>query len=211
VTDADVFAMIAHQRRTLADFLDGLDGPQWDEPSLCAGWRVREVVAHLVMPFTVSLPVVAWRMLRRRGDFNRVADDYAREERRSNAELVAALRVHAGHRFTPPGAGPEAPLTDLCAHAQDIARPLGLAYPVPPEPARVALDQLAGSWGRRILGGSSLDGLSLATTDSGWRHGSGPEVRGSTPDMLVTLARRPAALADLGGDGVPLLRERLGA
>jgi len=39
--------------RGLADLLESLpDG--WDTPSLCAGWRVRAVVAHMTVPIRYS-------------------------------------------------------------------------------------------------------------------------------------------------------------
>ena len=62
-----VRAAIAAERTELADVLDGLTPEQWDEPSLCAGWRVREVVAHITMAFRYSLPRVMIGMLRARG------------------------------------------------------------------------------------------------------------------------------------------------
>ncbi|HSU34700.1 MAG TPA: maleylpyruvate isomerase N-terminal domain-containing protein [Propionibacteriaceae bacterium] len=31
--------------------LDGLSTAQWDAPSRCEGWRVREVMAHITMAF----------------------------------------------------------------------------------------------------------------------------------------------------------------
>ena len=46
--------MIAAERAELAEMLAGLPAPRWDEPTLCAGWRVREVVAHITMPFRYS-------------------------------------------------------------------------------------------------------------------------------------------------------------
>jgi uncharacterized protein (TIGR03083 family) len=49
--DTTVRDMIAAQRAELAEVLAGLPAPRWDEPTLCAGWRVREVVAHITMPF----------------------------------------------------------------------------------------------------------------------------------------------------------------
>ena len=35
--------------------------------------------------------------------------------------------VKADSRFTPPGLGPQAPLTDVVVHGQDIRRPLGIS------------------------------------------------------------------------------------
>ena len=46
---------IAQERRDIADLLEGLTPEQWETPSLCSRWTVRELTAHLVVPFHVSL------------------------------------------------------------------------------------------------------------------------------------------------------------
>ncbi|WIM93630.1 maleylpyruvate isomerase N-terminal domain-containing protein [Actinoplanes oblitus] len=43
----EVTRAIAAQRGDLAEMLAGLSEEQWDAGTLCAGWRVREVVAHV--------------------------------------------------------------------------------------------------------------------------------------------------------------------
>ena len=44
----------AGERTELADLLDTLTPEQWDAPSLCTGWRVRDVTAHLVEGATMT-------------------------------------------------------------------------------------------------------------------------------------------------------------
>lgn len=44
----DAMAMAAAERAEMADFLESLSAEQWEAPSLCAGWRVRDVAAHVV-------------------------------------------------------------------------------------------------------------------------------------------------------------------
>src|SRR5580700_3595765 len=46
--------LIAAERRSLADALDGLTPGQWQGPSMCAGWTPVHVLAHLTMPFRIS-------------------------------------------------------------------------------------------------------------------------------------------------------------
>src|SRR5438309_5203225 len=99
----EIFAMIAEQR---CDLLDGLTDAQWETPSLCEGWRVREVVAHLVTPFSLPMWRFGLKLIARLGNFNRVMDEQARAERRPNAELVEVLRANAATRFLPPGPKP---------------------------------------------------------------------------------------------------------
>lgn len=46
---ADPKQLAADERRDLADFLETLTPEQWQQPSLCAGWTVRDVVAHVTI------------------------------------------------------------------------------------------------------------------------------------------------------------------
>lgn len=209
---SDVFAMIAVERRRTADLLDGLSDDQWNTPSLCNGWRVREVVAHLSMPFTVSIPRLAIKMIAARGSFDTVADRFARADARSNAELVAILRSNAEDRFTPPGFGPEAPLTDIVVHSQDICEPLGIVRAIDDEPAAVILDMLASPKASRgFVRKDLLDGLRLTATDTGWTHGEGAEVSGTAASLIMTISGRRVAEDQLSGGGAAMLRSRLSA
>src|SRR4051794_41658976 len=44
-----VWASIDDERSSLADLLDDLGEEEWVHPSLCDGWRVRDVAAHLTL------------------------------------------------------------------------------------------------------------------------------------------------------------------
>lgn len=46
----DVWAAIDEERRALVADLARIDAGQWETPSLCAEWKVRDVVGHLVFP-----------------------------------------------------------------------------------------------------------------------------------------------------------------
>lgn len=205
----EIHAMIAEQRRDLAGLLDGLTDAQWETPSLCEGWRVREVVAHLVMPFSLPRWRFGVKLIARLGDFNRVMDERAHAERRPNAELVEVLRANAETRFSPPGPKPhERILADVLVHGLDIARPLGIQRTVPSSHADVVLTNLTRRWMQKFYGGVITGGLSFVSTD-GWRWGDGAQVTGTSEALITTLARRPVAIDELRGAGVPLLSERL--
>lgn len=205
----ETFAMVAAERRELADLLDGLEEAQWNAPSLCAGWRVRDVVAHLLMEVTIGVPRLLLGLARHRFDFDRFASDWAIAEARAGAgaRLAQRLRANADNRFSPPGAGPEAPLTHLVTHGQDIRRPLGMVQPIPAARANLTLDQLVSDRARRLHRGR-LDGLTLSSTDTGWTHGVGAAVEGSAAALITTIAGRPDAVDELNGDGVKTLRAR---
>ena len=211
LTEEDVDARVATERTRLLQVLDGLDEAGWYTPSLCAGWSVRDVVVHMLMPYELSAPRFLARMLRARFSFDRMAARYATTDPRTPAEVVAGLRATADRRFAVPGAPVEAPLSHLAIHAQDVYRPLGVPSLTDPGNAHIVLEQLTTPRARRSLPDSVFDGVSYAATDTNWRHGEGPEVRGPAAALLSAIFGRSAALADLTGEGLPQVRARLTA
>jgi uncharacterized protein (TIGR03083 family) len=205
----DVFEAIADERRALADDLTGLPPDRQRTPSLCARWTVHDVLAHLTMPMEVSLPAFAVAMVVAGGNYDRANERLTRRlARRPFAENVDVLRRKADVRFTPPGAGPEAPLTDALVHALDIRRPLGLHRDVPEDCVRTALAHLMTAPSGVVPKGV-LQGLRFEATDLDWAHGEGPVVRDSVDDLLLLCTGRVVALETATGEGVSVLRGRL--
>ena len=97
--ETQVRAEIAAERGELADVLAALPAERWDEATLCAGWRVRETVAHITMAFRYTLPKVVVGMIKAGGRFDRMADRAARTDAQalSADDLVASLRANVGH------------------------------------------------------------------------------------------------------------------
>ena len=206
----DTFVEIADERRGLADLMSGLTGEQQAVQSLCREWSVRDVVAHLVVPLEVSMPKFALAMVACGGSFDRANVRLAREQaRRPFDEIIAVLRGKAEVRFTPPGSGPEAPLTDLLVHGLDVRWPLGLTRDVPEERLHKSLTHLTTASARGIVSKGTLAGLRLEAEDIRWAHGSGPTVSGSAEALLLAITGRATALGHLDGDGVATLRARL--
>lgn len=209
MTKDEMFAAITTQRLALLDQLDGLTPEQWNTASLCDGWRVRDVLGHLVS----ILDVPTWKFMIgvfSLAGFNRRADKIAREYGdRDPADLVTLYRKLAPKRMAPPGVGPIAPLTDVMTHSFDITRPLGLPAIYEPVAARAVLSKMAGGF-PGFVSKKQVAGLRFSTTDLDWTTGTGAEVSGPVRDMLLVVAGRKAGLDGLGGPGVALLRERLG-
>jgi uncharacterized protein (TIGR03083 family) len=197
------------ERAALVAVLSELDEAGWSTPSLCAGWRVRDVVAHLLMPYRLSVPRFLAAMARSGFRFDAVADRWATGNTDSNAELLQGLQDTAHGRFNVPNAPPEAPLSHLVIHAEDVYRPLGVRHALDPQAASTVLDQLLGPRGRRSLAVHLVDGLTVTATDTGWTHGTGPDVRASAAALITTLAGRPAAVDELNGSGASLVRRRM--
>ena len=205
-----VDAAVSAERHRLADSVADLTAEQWATPSLCAAWTVRDVVAHLTVTTRVTVPRLLWGAVRARGSFDRLAIDLAAERAVAHtpAELVAQLRESAASTRRMPGSSPMDPLMDLVVHAQDVARPLGRRHVSPPDVVAASLAYVATN---RFMGGPQrLAGVQLVSTDTGWTHGDGAELRGPDIDLLMVAAGRRAGLDTLEGPGAEVLAARLG-
>ncbi|MGW6787880.1 maleylpyruvate isomerase family mycothiol-dependent enzyme [Streptomyces chartreusis] len=204
-----VLSWTKDERLNLAGFLDGLDA-DWSVPSLCSGWTVHDVVAHLSLSTRSTLLGTLKAAIRARGDWNRMEFDVARERaaRFGPHELIAQIRETAGSARRAPLSSPLDPLTDFLVHGQDIARPLGRAHAMPTEQTVAALEHVVAS---RFYGAAKrLRGVRLVATDADWSTGEGQdEARGPVGDLLLLATGRPAGLAGLSGPGVKRLAAAL--
>lgn len=194
--------MIAAQRAELAEVLAGLPGPGWDEPTLCAGWRVREVVAHITMPFRYGRGRFALELAKSRGRFNEMADRLARRDAAvlSSAELAEAVRSNTGHPWKPPGGGYAGALAHDLIHGLDITVPLGLAVPpVPEERLRPVLPASLDDRSVKFFG-TDLGGIELRADDMEWSLGSGVPLEGAAADLLLVLCGRTLPPGRLAGE-----------
>ncbi|NJP90978.1 maleylpyruvate isomerase family mycothiol-dependent enzyme [Nonomuraea sp. FMUSA5-5] len=195
----DITTTIAAERTDLAALLDGLSPAQWDEPSLCAGWRVREVAAHVSLGFRYRLPRLAIELLKARGDVNRMADRRARLDAAalSPAELAAAIRDNAHHPWRPPVGGVTAALAHDVIHGLDITVALGLERRVPRERLRLLLEHLTPRTARFF--GADLAGVELRADDLAWSFGSGTPLVGAAQDLLLVAYGRKLPPGHLSG------------
>lgn len=206
----NIWEQIAAQRLQLVDVLEGCNEAQWQTQSLCTAWTVREVVAHLVTPFEFGTVRMLCRIVMSGLNFDKAIAHAAKQlAQRPPQALVHTLRTHAQEQWTPPGFGPEAPLTDIVIHIQDICRPLGLAQTLDGETARVILDFLVTGKARGFTKRAWIAGLRLVPDDLDWSWGNGADVRGPAAAMILALGGRVAGLDALAGEGVQLLRARL--
>jgi uncharacterized protein (TIGR03083 family) len=198
--------VIEQERLRLADLLDTLTDDEWDHPSLCAGWRVRDVAAHVALAAQPPglLEMARWA-IRARGSFHRLNHDVSVAHADSGARLAADLRAHASSRHLPPVTNYRNILYDTLVHAQDIAIPLHRTHPVPPEAAKAAADRVWTMgwpfWARRHFAD-----YRLIADDVYWQVGAGPQaICGPIDALLLLLTGRSAALARLKGPGVESL------
>lgn len=195
-----VYAASAAERRGIADLIDELDDAQLDAPSLCRGWSVRTVGAHVVAAVTPAKVPFLVELLRHRGNPHATNDAIARRfAARPVAELSAGLRRHADSRFAPPIVGPCGPLTDALVHGGDMRIPLGLTHAPAPEHVRPALEFVTTGRPIGFVPRGALRGLRLVATDLDWAWGEGERVEGRGIDLLMAACGRAAVLPQLTG------------
>ena len=174
----------------LAELLDELSEADWDTPSLCSGWRVREVVAHLTMPVRYSPESFQAELRECGGDFTRLSNRVAfRDAALPTDVLVRNLRDEVMHRWVPPGRGPIGALNHVMIHGLDIRVPLERCQELPEGTIRAVLDDLA-EGGTHTHFGVTLDGVRLRATDVEWSFGSGTPIMGSATDLALLLSGR---------------------
>lgn len=196
----DIRDMIAAERGELAALLSELPERDWDRPTLCAGWRVREVVAHMTMPMRLSPPRFLLEMAKDRGRFNRMADRVARRDAAalSAGELAAIMAAGTRHPWKPPGGGFAGALSHDVIHGLDFTVPLDLGRKVPEERLRVVLEGMQNARARKFFG-VDLEGIELRADDLDWSFGSGAPLRGAAQDLLLVVCGRRLPKGRLAG------------
>jgi uncharacterized protein (TIGR03083 family) len=196
------------ERADFAAFLATLSPQQWEAPTLCINWRVRDVVAHVISYDELNPRDLLARFVKGRFLLNRInaagVKDY---QQRSPDELLELLNEHLEPRGLPAAFGGMIALVDGIIHHQDIRRPLGKPRDIPPERLLGALrcallaPAIGAFWRAR--------GLRLVATDLDWTAGRGPEVQGPAEAVLMAVAGRRNALSELSGPGQPILANRI--
>jgi uncharacterized protein (TIGR03083 family) len=208
VTDPDPLRWAHDDRAELADFLAGLTPEQWDAPTLCRRWSVRDVVAHIISYDDLGPVGVVGRFAAGRFDpdrANQVGVD--RYRHLTPDELLAELERHLRPTGLTARFGGRIGLVDGLIHHQDIRRSLGARREIPRERLAVALPfaRIAPP----IRASSRIRGLRLVATDIDWSTGSGPEVEGPAEPLLMAVAGRVDAVDELTGPGRATLAARL--
>lgn len=187
--DDTLYAATVAERRRLVTILEGLAPDEWDRDSLCDGWRVREVVAHITMAYRYSGWSVFRGILKERGNFNRFADRAAKHDASvmTEGDLLQSLATNVENPWRPPGGGQAGALSHDVIHGLDITEALGLEPP-PVETIRHVL----GNSGPRNLKffGVDLNSNELVATDADWKLGDGTPIRLSAKDILLVITAR---------------------
>ncbi|WP_286143238.1 maleylpyruvate isomerase family mycothiol-dependent enzyme [Mycobacterium sp. GA-0227b] len=186
----DVWPLVHAERRALIADLERLDDAQWAQPSLCAGWSVHDVAAHMVDVATTTRLGFIVAMAKARFDFDRQnAQGIERARGATPQQTLQRLRAVAARTSTPP-APLDTRIVEEVLHGEDIRRPLGLTRAYPQEAVARSLHCLAGMSAK--FGGAKelVARVRLSATDFDLSVGDGPEVRAPALDLLLAASGR---------------------
>jgi uncharacterized protein (TIGR03083 family) len=189
-SDTDLKPVIATRYLALADVLAPLSDADWATPSLCEGWRVREVIAHLTMPARYDQEAFMAELRAREFDFAKLSNDIAARDGQLPVDrLVADLRSEQLHRWAPPEGGYLGALSHVVIHGLDVTVPLGIKDSTPNEGNLTVLKQLT-EGGVHQHFGVRVEGRRLEASDLDWSWGDGQALRGTADDLILVLTGR---------------------
>lgn len=196
-----------NEREDLLAFLETLAPEQWQHPSLCRGWRVHDVVAHILSYDELGPRALLQRFAAGRFTTDRTnAVGLAAYRNRSSGELMDLLRAHLTPSGLTAALGGRIGLTDALIHHQDIRRPLDKSRDIPAERLTTALQTAL--FAPVVRGVLRVRDVRLIATDLDWSFGRGPEVHGPAESLLMTIAGRRGIHTELSGPGVTRLARR---
>jgi len=199
----------AKLRRDFADMIEGLSEEQLQTQSLCDAWTVQGVFCHVTSFPATPFPKFVFTIAKNRGDFGKASQEMAQTQLdRPIGDVIATLREKAAKPAALPTFPEELTMTDTAIHTQDVRRPLGLEGSLDNDTLRMALDFLTTHKHATTLipDRKPLEGVKLAPTDLDWTFGDGVEITGTAEAIMMALACRPVALADISGPGADLWR-----
>ena len=197
--DSDtIWRHVDTERSALADLLEQLPEDAWRTPSLCAGWTVRDVAAHLTHSH-VGVRDLLGIAVRSGFRYTAAVRDAALRSPLDHEQIVSTLRGFVGSRRTVPGLSEREPLLDVLVHTQDICVPLGIDHPMPRDAAVVSLERVIW-WSRRIPLGPRMRDVHLVATDVAWEWGAGRRIEGPVRWLLLAASGRTVAHQHLTGE-----------
>lgn len=202
-------ALARDERADLLALLETLSPEQWNAPTLCSEWTVRDVVAHVVSYDELSTGQLVKLVAKGRFKFGGInAVVLEAFGRREPDELLTYLKEHLEPRGVPAARKGGIGLTDAVIHHQDVRRPLGMPREIPAERLVAALP--IGRTAPPTRAFARTRGLRFVATDIDWSSGKGPEVRGAAEPLLLAMSGRRGIVGELSGPGQLTLAARIG-
>jgi len=196
VDSDEVWSHIDRERAYLADLLESLPPEDWERQSLCDGWTVRDVGAHVSMA-EARVRDILWPAIRSGFSYNGMVRRAALSNRASHDEIVATIRGFADtHRLAPFITELE-PLLDVMVHVQDICIPLGIEREIPVDVAAVTATRMLSLRGPMRLWRAPT-GVKLVASDTDWSYGEGRVVEAPMQSILLgIMGRQPLPIDHL--------------
>jgi len=205
--EAQTWKMIHDERNRAADMLEALTPEQWSADTMCEGWNVRLVAAHMMIAGEQSTGRFIKGLVGSGFRFDTMTKrDVSQAAQLSPTEIIARIRARTTTTNKPP-APAMAMLGEVVVHGTDIRQPLGIPDDTTMEAKLACLDMFKRS-NFPVPTKKAIEGLHLRATDTDWSYGTGPEVAGPALAILMAMTKRPL-LASLSGDGVETLRGRV--
>ncbi len=204
----DEHADLIAERTSMYELLKTLDDGDWNQPSLCDGWRVRDVAGHAHLLLTMNYLRLAVGIAVNRGNFDRFMATYVpRRGNRAPSEILACWKDFASSSKIPPTTRRVDLGIDVFVHHHDIAIPLDREVATDPQRLRWLADGMV-SAKNSILSGSGRPGIRMIATDIDWHYGTGPEVTGPVVALILAGYGRAAVHDRLAGAGLEDLARR---
>src|SRR5258708_15995706 len=103
ISTADLWKLIHEQREKVGTMLGTLTDAEWEAASLCAGWRVRDVVAHMVETQLMTPPRFVGRFAGAGFNFDKfAANGIAQHSTQTPAQLLPQDSDSATPTTAPP-------------------------------------------------------------------------------------------------------------
>lgn len=206
---AAVWRVVHQERAALIRHLETLTPDQWAQPSLCPGWDIHDVVAHLVDTAKTTRLGFLRQMIAARFDFDKANATGINRERAAAPEVTLAEFRRVREATKTPPAALATRLVEAIVHGEDIRRPLGLLHSYPGESVDAALRYQLKTGVSMGGGRERAAGFRLQASDSGLEHGSGLVVRGSSLALLMAVSGRPLNEGDFSGEGAAAFERKL--
>jgi uncharacterized protein (TIGR03083 family) len=213
---ADDTTMMWDEVADIGVLLHELDDASFDAPSLCDDWAVRDVLGHMSVGHTTPMTEMVVRIGKygfnvTKASFNeskRFAASKSPEELREfwDTVMVGQHPRKGISKMIPANAG----FLDHLVHNQDIRRPLAVPRMIPADRLLRALEISTTTGNPMFNPKKKVHGLHLVATDVKWSRGDGPVVEGPGEAIVMAAAGRRVALDELTGEGVGVLRDRVG-
>ena len=203
----EIWVVVHKERDALIQDLLALKTQQWTTPSLCPGWDIHAVLAHLVNDAKTTRIGFVSRMIAAGFDFDRINASGIARERSTDPTQTLAYFQGVRSRTTSAPAPLATRLVEVFVHGEDIRRPLGIDHEYPVTAVATALRYQAKTSVKLGGGKERLEGLRLIATDTVFDEGVGKEVRGAAIALLLAVSGRPVHTGELTGPGTLSLTE----